>query len=138
MEELADAGKVRALGASNVTPQQIKELVSFARVTPAFVQNRCYARVGWDALARKVCRDHGITYQGFSLLTANRQVIANRDVAAIAARHGKTIAQVVFRFCQQVGMLPITGTTAPAHMREDLAMDFELSAAEIETIDSAG
>jgi diketogulonate reductase-like aldo/keto reductase len=138
MEALAEAGKVRALGASNVTPRQIQDLVAFARIKPAFVQNRCYARVGWDALARKVCRENGITYQGFSLLTANRQVLANKDVAQIASRHGRTIAQVVFRFCQQIGMLPLTGTTDAAHMREDLAMDFELSPAEIEILDSAG
>jgi diketogulonate reductase-like aldo/keto reductase len=129
---------VRALGASNVTPRQIQDLVAFARVKPLYVQNRCYARTGWDALARKVCTAHGITYEGFSLLTANRQVLANKDVAVIAARYGRTIAQVVFRFCQQIGMLPLTGTTDRAHMREDLAMDFELSAQEIETLDSAG
>jgi diketogulonate reductase-like aldo/keto reductase len=138
MEALADSGKVRALGVSNVSPRQIQDLVAFARVKPVFVQNRCYARVGWDALARKLCREHGITYQGFSLLTANRQVLANRQVIAIAAVHGRTIPQVVFRFCQQVGMLPLTGTTDKAHMREDLAMDFELSTTEVETIDSAG
>ncbi|HTL35254.1 MAG TPA: aldo/keto reductase [Kofleriaceae bacterium] len=138
MEALADSGKVRALGVSNVSPRQIQDLFAFARVKPVFVQNRCYARVGWDALARKLCREHGITYQGFSLLTANRQVLANRQVIAIAAVHGRTIPQVVFRFCQQVGMLPLTGTTDKAHMREDLAMDFELSTTEVETIDSAG
>jgi len=138
MEALADSGKVRALGVSNVSPRQIQDLFAFARVKPVFVQNRCYARVGWDALARKLCREHGITYQGFSLLTANRQVLANRHVIAIAAVHGRTIPQVVFRFCQQVGMLPLTGTTDKAHMREDLAMDFELSTTEVETIDSAG
>ncbi|HUS26997.1 MAG TPA: aldo/keto reductase [Kofleriaceae bacterium] len=138
METIAESGRARALGVSNVTPRQIEDLVAFARVKPSYVQNRCYARVGWDALARKVCRDHGITYQGFSLLTANRQVLANKDVAAIASRHGRTIAQVVFRFCQQVGMLPLTGTTDPTHMREDLAMDFELSPADIATLDAAG
>jgi diketogulonate reductase-like aldo/keto reductase len=138
MEALADAGNVRVLGVSNVTPRQLQELVAFARVRPLYVQNRCYARTGWDALARKLCRDHGITYQGFSLLTANRQVLANASVVAIAKRLGRTVAQVVFRFCQQVGMLPLTGTTDPAHMREDLAMDFELSAAELDVVDSAG
>jgi diketogulonate reductase-like aldo/keto reductase len=138
MEALAGAGKVRALGVSNVSPRQIKDLVAFAKVKPAYVQNRCYARVGWDALARKICREHDITYQGFSLLTANRQVLANKHVMAIAAVHGRTIPQIVFRFCQLVGMLPITGTTDEKHMREDLQMDFELSAREIEMLDSAG
>lgn len=139
MESLVDAGTVRVLGASNVSAQQVDALVAFARIKPAYVQNRCYARTGWDAQTRGVCAKHGIGYQGFSLLTANRQVLAHAGVAAIAKRHGKTVAQVVFRFCRQIGMLPLTGTTDPAHMREDLAIDdFELTADEVDTIETAG
>ena len=43
--------------------------------TPAFVQNRCYAGRGWDRDVRAFCRERGIVYQGFSLLTANREVL---------------------------------------------------------------
>jgi diketogulonate reductase-like aldo/keto reductase len=139
MEKLVERGGVRALGASNVTPQQIADLVAFARVKPVFVQNRCYANRGWDARARAVCKQHGITYQGFSLLTANRQVLASRDVAAIASRHRKTAAQIVFRFAQQIGMLPLTGTTSPEHMRQDLDIeDITLSPDELAVIERAG
>jgi diketogulonate reductase-like aldo/keto reductase len=138
MEGLVHTHQVGAIGASNVTARQVVELVGFAKVKPAFIQNRCYARTGWDVLVRDICRDSGIVYQGFSLLTANRQVLANPLVIAIAKAHGKTPAQVVFRFSQQIGMLPITGTTDPAHMRQDLAIDFELGADEIETILQAG
>jgi diketogulonate reductase-like aldo/keto reductase len=139
LEKLVDDGGVRMLGASNVTPQQIADLVAFARVKPAFVQNRCYAKTGWDARARAICDQHGITYQGFSLLTANRHVLGSRSVAAIAARHGKTAAQVVFRFAQQIGMLPLTGTTNPAHMRQDLDIeDFALTGDELAALERAG
>jgi diketogulonate reductase-like aldo/keto reductase len=139
MEQLAMQGGVRALGASNVTAQQIGELVAFAKIKPQFVQNRCYAKTGWDELSRTVCKKHGITYQGFSLLTANRQVLAHRGVADIAKRHGKTAAQIVFRFAQQIGMLPLTGTTKLDHMRQDFGIeDFTLSADELELIESAG
>ncbi len=139
MEALVEQGGVRMLGASNVTAQQIEELVVFARIKPVFVQNRCYAKTGWDALVRRTCHRHGITYQGFSLLTANRQVLAHRGVGEIAKRHGKTVAQIVFRFAQQIGMLPLTGTTNPDHMRQDLAiMDVTLSADELARIEAAG
>lgn len=138
MEQLVVKGGVRMLGASNVNAQQIADLVAFARERPVFVQNRCYAKTGWDVDARRVCARHGITYQGFSLLTANRQVLAHRGVAEIAKRHGKTPARIVFRFAQQIGMLPLTGTTDPAHMREDLAMDFTLSGEELSTVELAG
>jgi len=43
---------------------------------------------------------------------------------------------VVFRFALQVGMQPLTGTTDPAHMREDLGMyDFELSAEDVRLLE---
>jgi diketogulonate reductase-like aldo/keto reductase len=139
IEALAEAGRVALIGISNVTVRQIRELVALARVPPAFVQNRCYAERGWDRAVRAVCAEHGIVYQAFSLLTANRDVIAGRDVRAIAARHGKTPAQIIFRFARQVGMLPLTGTSSPVHMREDLATgDFALDAQELATIDAAG
>lgn len=139
MEKLVDQGGVRALGVSNVNAQQIADFVAFARIKPTFVQNRCYAKTGWDQLAREVCRRHGITYQGFSLLTANRQVLAHRGVSEIATRHAKTTAQIIFRFAQQIGMLPLTGTTNPAHMRQDLAIDdLTLSPDELALIESAG
>jgi diketogulonate reductase-like aldo/keto reductase len=139
IEALAAAGRVALIGISNATVHQVRELVELARVAPAFVQNRCYAERGWDRAVRALCAEHGIVYQAFSLLTANRDVLAHRGVRAIAARHGATPAQVVFRFARQVGMLPLTGTSSPQHMREDLAIDrFELDAGEVAAIDAAG
>lgn len=121
MEALRDQGRVRLLGVSNVTAEQLELLCREAARPPAFVQNRCYARTGWDRATREVCRAQGVIYQGFSLLTANQRELAGPVVRELGARTGLTAAQLVFRFALQVGMLPLTGTTDPAHMREDLA-----------------
>ncbi|HEX2061489.1 MAG TPA: aldo/keto reductase, partial [Thermoanaerobaculia bacterium] len=135
MEALHDAGKTRFLGVSNITLDQLDALCSFARVQPSFVQNRCYARTGWDADVRAFCSSRGIVYQGFSLLTANVPELRSARFREIVTRTGRTPAQVVFRFALQVGMLPLTGTTDPAHMREDLAaLELELSAGDVQTM----
>jgi len=103
--------------------------VSAGAEPPAFVQNRCFARLGWDRHVRSFCADRGIVYQGFSLLTANPEVLGHPLVARIAARGKATRAQVVFRFAQAVGILPLTGTSDAEHMRQDLAShDLALSA----------
>ncbi len=139
MEAIADSGRVALLGISNVTARQVSELVELARVAPAFVQNRCYASRGWDREVRRLCRQHGLVYQGFSLLTANRDVVASPEIRGIARRHRKTPSQIVFRFAQQVGMLPLTGTKSPTHMTEALAIeDITLDATELSTIEDAG
>jgi diketogulonate reductase-like aldo/keto reductase len=131
---------VPLIGASNVTAEQVEALVAIARVPPAFVQNRCYASRGWDRDVRAACARHGIAYQGFSLLTANRDVVQHdRDVRAIAARYGITTAQLVFAFARHVGMLALTGTTSREHMAQDLAsLEIELASSDVATLEAAG
>jgi diketogulonate reductase-like aldo/keto reductase len=103
------------------------------------VQNRCYAAFGWDKAVRDICRAHGIIYQGFSLLTANREVLVDTDLRAMAAKYGVSYAQIVFRFAMQIGMVPLTGTTNPQHMTEDLQSDrFTLTPEELKRIETIG
>ena len=54
-------------------------------------------------------------------------------------RRQKTVAQVIFRFAQQVGMLPLTGTTDVSHMKEDLdSLTFQLAEDEVRLIEALG
>lgn len=137
MEDLHGAGKSKMIGVSNVTAAQLALLCEQATVKPMVVQNRCFAALGWDKEIRDICQAHGIIYQGFSLLTANREVVSDPEIRAIAARLGATPAQIIFRFAMQAGMLPLTGTTSQKHMEEDLQVEqFTLSAEEIERIET--
>jgi diketogulonate reductase-like aldo/keto reductase len=137
MEGLQRTGRVRRIGVSNVTAAQLALLCERAEVAPAFVQNRCFARLGWDREVRAVCRAEGVVYQGFSLLTANRAELGSPLVRRLAAERGATAPQVIFRFALQLGMVCLTGTTDPRHMREDLAArELELSRPEIAAIEA--
>ena len=132
-----DAGRTRLLGVSNVSLSHLEQMAAIHPEAPAFVQNRCYARLGWDRDVRRFCGERKITYQGFSLLTANREVLRHPLVTALAVRANATPAQIVFSFTHAVGMLPLTGTSDPEHMKQDLAStELELSAYEAETIES--
>ena len=136
MEAIQESGRARLLGVSNVTLEQLQDLCREARVRPRFVQNRCYAERGWDRDVREFCAANGLVYQGFSLLTANREVLAHPELARIAGRHGRTVSQIVFRFALDVGMMPLTGTTDADHMRADLEVfDFRLDPEEVERIE---
>jgi len=135
IEALHQSGRSRLVGVSNVTLGQLEALCGAARVRPHVVQNRCYASKGWDRGVRAFCAAHGMAYQGFSLLTANRQELASPELARVAARHGRTVSQVAFRFALDAGMTPLTGTTDPAHMAEDLGVfDFRLKPEEVAMI----
>ena len=93
-----DAGRTRLLGVSNVSRRHLEQMAEGGGEAPAFVQNRCYARFGWDREVRAFCSERKIIYQGFSLLTANAEVVRHPVVAGTAERAGFTPAQVVFAF----------------------------------------
>lgn len=119
------AGRTRMLGVSNISLRQLEQMSARhgdgKNVAPHFVQNRCFARTGWDHNVRRWCSERNIIYQGFSLLTANPEVLAHPPLIALARELEASPAQVIFAFARAVGMLPLTGTSDPAHMQQDLA-----------------
>lgn len=138
IEEIYKSGGAAMIGISNVNHLQLQELLDNAAVKPAVVQNRCYANRGWDRAVREICRENGIMYQGFSLLTANPAVLQHPQVAAMARRLRVEAPQVIFRFAMQAGMVPLTGTTDSQHMKQDLRVfEIELTPDEVRFIEFA-
>ena len=137
MRRERDAGRTRLLGVSNVSLHHLQQMAASRAELPAFVQNRCYARQGWDRDIRHFCHEHGITYQGFSLLTANQEVLHHPLIAELAANAKATPAQIIFSFASHIGMIPLTGTTNAEHMQQDLASEaFELPQEALRQIES--
>jgi len=137
METLKKDHLVRYLGISNVGVEQLRELIHGAKIKPRFVQNRCFASEGWDKEVRSICDEFQITYQGFSLLTANFREIGVASIQEMAEKYQKTIPQIIFKFSRQIGMIPLTGTTNPEHMRLDLEIDdFQLTREELHHIET--
>lgn len=139
MESLVASGRVKWIGVSNVSLEQLSALHARAEIKPAFVQNRCYARTGWDREVREFCAANDIVYQGFSLLTANRRELASPAVVALAEQRQRSVSELVFRFALALGILPLTGTSKLLHMQLDLASAaLELSSAEVDVLLNAG
>ena len=164
MEELYKQNKVKYLGISNVNLEQIVELVEKAKIKPSFVQNRCFAIMGWDKDIREYCSNNGIKYQGFSLLTANRQFLGGEmvelqdrnirklgfidegysknnsnlhpSIQNIINETGKSIQQIIFKFAQQIGIIPMAGTRSDLHMKSNLEInDFILTSFQLKIIE---
>lgn len=138
MESLVAQGGVRQLGVSNCYElSRLKMLWKKARVKPAVIQNRFYAKTGYDREIRAFCAKHKIFYQSFWTLTANPETLANPELVALAEKYGRGRAQIFFRFLTQQGILCLTGTSSQEHMRDDLAIfDFSLTADECATLDA--
>jgi len=136
MEAIYDRGRARRLGVSNMNASQLELLFEGARVKPWCIQNRCYASTQWDKSVREFCGKHNMFYQGFSLLTANRQILRHPQLAELARRYRRSIPQILFRFAIDVGIVPLTGTTSADHMREDLqVLNFRLEKDDVARIE---
>ena len=137
LEDIQLQGGTKQLGISNCYDlRMLQTLYQQARVKPALVQNRFYSATGYDTVLRAWCRERGILYQSFWTLTANPHLLEHPTLAAIARRHRKTPAQVLFGFLGQQGVVPLTGTTSALHMREDLAsFDDPLGSYEIDSLE---
>jgi len=116
-----EAGRTRLLGVSNVQLSHLEQMAAIHDDMPAFVQNRCYARMGWDREVRAFCHERKIIYQGFSLLTANLDVLRHPTITRLATKLHATPAQIIFSFARTIGILPLTGTSTLHHMKQDLA-----------------
>lgn len=139
IESLYAEGRAKMIGISNVSAGQLALLCEQATHRPMVVQNRCYAAFGWDKAVRELCRTYGILYQGFSLLTANREVLLDQTIRTMAEKYSTGVAQVIFRFAMQIGMVPLTGTSNSRHMAEDLQADrFALTPVELEQLETIG
>jgi diketogulonate reductase-like aldo/keto reductase len=136
MEAIFESGGARQLGISNCYALvHLERLYQKARIKPAVVQNRFHAETGYDRAIRAFCRQHRMHYQSFWTLTANARVLAHATLRALATNYGRTPAQVFFRYLTQIDIIPLSGTTSPAHMREDLAIfEFELTQSECDAV----
>ncbi|HEX4049704.1 MAG TPA: aldo/keto reductase [Steroidobacteraceae bacterium] len=138
MESLVESGSVRQLGISNCYQlHQLRELCRAARIRPAVLQNRFYADTGYDVKLRAYCADEGIVYQSFWTLSANPQILQDPAIKSAALRHRREPPQILFRYLIESGVVPLTGTRSPRHMREDLTVfEFGLTEDERRDIDA--
>jgi len=136
MEQLVDRGQVRQLGISNCYRlETLRSLHRASRIEPTVVQNRFYAETDYDWEIRAFCREQKIVYQSFWTLTANPGLLADETIRMLSLKYQRSPAQILFRYLNQVDVVPLTGTTSEVHMREDLAIfEFALTATEIAAI----
>jgi pyridoxine 4-dehydrogenase len=133
--ELQREGKIRHIGLSNVTVQQLREA---QRLTPiASVQNRYnLADRGSDPVL-EVFQQEQLAFLPWAPVQDHESHSAVRD---IAQRHGATVHQVLLAWllARSPAMLPIPGTGSVAHLEENVAAaGLELSADEVQSLTSA-
>ena len=125
MEEYFQAGKIRALGVSNFHGRHVDELLKTAKVRPVVNQIRlCPGDTQDEVVAYS--RGKGMLLEAYSPLGVGA-VLQVPQMQELAAKYGKSVAQVAIRWSLQNGFLPLPKSVTPARIRENAdVFDFEL------------
>ncbi|KAF8597874.1 Aldo/keto reductase, partial [Ceratobasidium sp. AG-I] len=115
--ELKKEGAVRQIGVSNTYDVETLQLLQTSGKVD-IVQNRWYEGNGWDYEVYKYCRDQGIHYESFWTLTGSPSLYRHPIVLGIAKAKQRTNAQVVYKFAQSLGIIPLAGSTNEHHMKD--------------------
>ena len=138
MEQGVKEGKLRSIGISNYyTKQQVDEVLSYAKIAPAVIQNENHIYYQNTALQNYV-KQYGIVIEcwyPFGGRGNTKDSFENKTIVEIANAHGKTPAQVILRWQVQAGYVTVPGSANPQHIAENIAVfDFALSADEMARI----
>lgn len=139
-ERIYEEGRVRAIGVCNCLKHHLKVIIDNSKVAPMVNQIEYHAGLVQKE-SEEFSKQNGVVVEAWAPLCRGR-AFGNTVLESIAAKHGKTQAQVLVRWCLDKGVLPLPKSVTPSRIRENIdVFDFALSADEIaaiETIEGVG
>ena len=134
MEEAYRAGRVRAIGVSNFMIHHLEALLETADIKPHVNQILLAPGCSQDELVA-FCRQEDILLEAYSPLGTG-SIFDNPVAQELAAKYGKSVAQVALRWSLQKGFLPLPKSVTPQNIEANLQIfDFELSENDLEILD---
>ena len=135
MEELVQQGKIRAIGVSNFQPDRIMDLMIHNKITPAVNQievNPFQQQIE----TQQFLQDNSIAVEAWAPLVEGRNnILQNEILLSIAAKHNKSVGQVILRWVVQRGIIALAKTVRKERMIENISIfDFELSAEDMAAV----
>lgn len=133
LEELQQAGKAKSIGVSNYTVRHLKEMESYAKVMPAVNQVELHVFLQQPELV-EYCREHTIALEAYSPL-AHARAMDEPVIAEIAAKHGKSYAQIMLRWCLERDLIVLPKSVNPDRVRQNIDIfDFQLDEADMQLL----
>jgi 2,5-diketo-D-gluconate reductase A len=137
MEELVQQGKVRAIGVSNFQPDRLMDLMIHNQITPAVNQievNPFQQQIE----TQKFLQDNRVQVEAWAPFAEGRNnIFQNETLHSIAAKHNKSVPQVILRWLVQRGIIALAKSTRKERMLENISVfDFELTAEDMAAIAS--
>jgi diketogulonate reductase-like aldo/keto reductase len=118
LEEIKAAGKARTIGVSNYTIRHLEEMKKYAQEMPAVNQVEMHVFLQQPELFA-YCRDHNITIEAYSPL-AHARAMDEPVIRDIAAKHGKSYAQIMLQWCIAKGLVVLPKSVTPERIRQNI------------------
>lgn len=135
LERIHATGKARSIGVSNYTVKHLEHMRSYANIMPAVNQVELHVFLQQPEL-REHCMQNGIVIEAYSPLAHGKRM-DNATITEIAAAHNKSYAQIMLRWCVQLGMVVLPKSVTPSRIAENAQIfDFELTDSEMQKLAS--
>lgn len=129
LENAYKAGKIRAIGVSNFLEVDLQNIFDHAEIKPmvnqilAHISNVPFALINF-------CQKNNILVEAYSPI-AHGMALKNPAIIYMAEKYGVSVSQLCIRYVLQLGLLPLPKTANPEHMKDNLAVDFEIGKSDM-------
>lgn len=134
LEDAYEAGKLRAIGVSNFLQDDLENLLEGCRIKPMVNQILLHI-TNTDKALLEYCWAQGILVEAYSPI-AHGEALKNPAITRMAEKYGVTPAQLCIRYVLQLGTVALPKTANPAHMRDNGAVDFQISPEDMQTLEA--
>lgn len=135
MEKAYKKGKVKAIGLSNFTIAQIREILDICEVKPAILQTEVHPYSQEKELKEFLDKENILIQAWYPLGHGDKTLIEEKVFTELAGKYGKSNAQIILRWHIQSGNVVIPGSKNPDHIRDNFDLfDFELTEEEMQKI----
>ena len=134
MEEIYKGGRCRAIGISNFNVNDITAILNVCEIKPMVNQIKYHIGFTQEDITT-FCLSNGILIEGYSPFATGR-ILGNKEIGEIACKYDVTVPQICIKYILQKRVLPLPKSVTPERMAKNLEIDFEISAEDINFLDS--
>lgn len=133
MSELQAAGRIRSIGVSNFSVNDLKNILENSDTKPAVNQIRWFVGNTQDEVTA-FCRENDILVEAYSPLATGR-ILEDPEILSIAKKYDRTLPQICLRYCLQKDILPLPKSTHAEYIEQNADLDFEINDEDMAFLD---
>lgn len=135
MEKAYKEGKVKAIGLSNFTKEQIQEILAICEVKPAVLQTEVHPYFQEQELKEFLAKEDIKIQAWYPLGHGDAALLNDETIVELSKKYQKSTAQIILRWHIQAGNIVIPGSKNPAHIKANFDLfDFALTEDEMKKI----